>query len=125
MYSMSFKSFPYIRCPCSILSDFGGKKNLCQRGKNELSNCPAYHREIITSDSSITVREEQERGAEDGSTGLKELADEVNGEGGYVLDENVSSQSQLFSDSSRVVCFFKASWTRYSTYTGRGGYHRQ
>lgn len=37
--------------------------------------------------------------AEDGSTGLKELADEVNGEGGYVLDDNVSFQStELFSD---------------------------
>lgn len=29
------------------------------------------------------------------------------------------------SDSFRVVCFFKALWTRYLTYTGRGGNHRQ
>jgi hypothetical protein len=64
--------------------------------------------------------------AEDGSTGLKELADEVNGEGGYVLDDNVSFQStELFSDSSRVVCSFEALWTRYSTYTGRGGNRQQ
>lgn len=83
-------------------------------------NSPAYHREIITSDSSITVREEQERGAEDGPTGLKELADEFDGEGGYILDDNVSFQPQLFSDSSRGVQGF-----RYSTYTGRGGNHRQ
>ena len=60
-----------------------GKKSYA-RGENQLSSSPACHREIITSDSSITVREGQERGAEDGSTGLKELADEVNGEGSCI-----------------------------------------
>lgn len=76
--------------------------------KNQSSSSPVCHRGIITSNLSITVREGQERGAEDGSTDLKELSDEVDGEGGYVLNGYVSFQfTELFSDSSRVCLPFR------------------
>jgi hypothetical protein len=70
-------------------------------GKNQLSSSPACHRENHNQRFIDYSPGRARKRAEDGSTGLKELADKVDGEGGFVLDGNVSFLStELFSDSS-------------------------